>query len=163
MKRIISWPALPLVLGALIFAVKWRVEHPTATKEDLEVRALLAQSGGFEVSHVIWAGKRLNEFKRKLSKSEFQPFINCFYLSPRTYGPSSMAMGKQGIITIARDDRVATIVASINLDKRVGELLITRSARTKMRSIHGITTKRWMELLMANPRIGPELRARMSH
>ncbi len=27
--------------------------------------------------------------------------------------------------------------------------------------LHPVTAKRWLELLLANPRIGPELRARM--
>ena len=161
MKPHLALVALPLVLAALALGVKWRADHPTPTKEDLRIRALLAQPGGMEVSHATWDGKKLHEFKLKFSEKEFQAFVNCFYLSPQRYNSNPIAMSKNGIITIARDDRTATIVASLSLDKWIGELLISRPGKSKTRNIHPVTVKRWIELLIAHPRIGPELRARL--
>jgi hypothetical protein len=49
MKRRIAWLALPLLLAALVFGVKWRVDHPTPTQEDLKIRALLGRAFMVEV------------------------------------------------------------------------------------------------------------------
>ena len=49
MNRRLVWLALPILLLALVWGVKWRTEHPTPTKEDVAVRALLMKSSRVEV------------------------------------------------------------------------------------------------------------------
>ncbi|PQV63043.1 hypothetical protein B1R32_11620 [Abditibacterium utsteinense] len=164
MKRKSAWLFLPLILLSLMLGAKWRADHPALTKNDAEMRALMSHSKGIEVSLVTWGAKEIKEHRVKLSGKEFQPFVDCFYLSPQTYDSHSSALGKKGIVTIKpREDGVAMIIVTLSLDKGVGEILVARAGKHRMLNIHPVTMKRWIEFLMTNPRIGPELRTRMKN
>lgn len=167
MKRKLAYFALPLILAALIFAVKWRAEHPTPTKEDLVIRALILQSSNIVVSHIPnKPQRRYIPLKLKLTVPEMKSLCDWFYLSPPSKNPA-VQTGKRGMIQILcwlakpREDGVVGVFVNIGVDKREGRAILGHPRRIDERTLHPVTVKHWLELLQSNPRIGPELRARL--
>lgn len=64
--------ALPLVLGALLGAAKWKQLHPTATPFDLQERRVLRQA---KIVNVMIRGKTFS-----VPTAEFKAILNDFYL-----------------------------------------------------------------------------------
>jgi hypothetical protein len=54
------------------------------------------------------------------------------------------------------------VVTTIGIDNGRGKVAIGDPDAPAQYQLHPATTKRWLELLLAHPRIGPELRARMN-
>lgn len=165
MKPKLAWLTLPLALCVLVWGVKWRVDHPTPTKADLEIRALMGQSRSLEV---VYYGNQNGSTKHSvwLSSQEMEPLASCFSLSPsqpsNTYGVTSGASGTLGVycrLAKPRKDGVIGVFISISLDKRDGKVVIGHPENKKELNLHPATTKRWMELLLSHPRIGPQLKA----
>ena len=84
MKRRIVWLALPLVLGALMLGVKWRVEHPKPTKEDLEMRAFILKSTEAQLIHSSWDGAHRfrADYESKIAIRDLTPLIAEIHLIP---------------------------------------------------------------------------------
>lgn len=159
MKRKIGWLAVPLVLLALVLGVKWRIEHPTPTQEDLKMRALLATYSSMEVA-CSSSNSGVGFVDTQLTRQELQPFIECFYLSRQQPQKRLSRMNLYSGVTLrfAPPDSMRTgSWIYIYLDAHQGTNFISDPAR----SLHPLTIKRWKELLLANPRVGPELRARL--
>lgn len=165
MKPKLAWLTLPLALCALVWGVKWRVDHPTPTQTDLEIRALMSQSSKVEV---FYSGRKkpMQRFSW-LSPQEMEPFVNCFYLSPRTSKTSSLTMGANGIVSVfyilakPRKDGVVGVIVTISLDKRDGKVVIGHPDNNGGLDLHPVTATRWSELLFSHLRIGPELESQM--
>lgn len=152
---------MPLVLVAALLCINWRAQHPIATEEDLRLRALMSHTRVVEVEYVLWNGSKLDQYRVKFSPKEFQPFVDSFYLSSQPVGVNTGGMGTMGIVTLKpREDGNTLIIADVSVDKRGGSLLFGSEKKHSLKALHPVTVKRWVELLLANPRIGLQLRAR---
>ncbi len=165
MKRKIAWLALPLVLGVLAFAAKWRAEHPTPTKEDLEVRALMREASQVEVADVITTTQ--TKSLGFLSRDEISSLADNVYC---LHANSSILWGSDTIVIkfLYRTPTIngtRRIEVTTGIDGGISRLDVLSSPQTAIGSIawelHPATVKSWFGILKANPRIGPELRARM--
>jgi hypothetical protein len=166
MKRKFAWLMLPVMLCALVWGIKWRIDHPKPTKLDSELRALMSKSPAMEFTYDHGRDKT---YRVWLSQNEIAPFADSFMLSPTPIGSSYVA-GKNGLINIyffrkkpsERGSYILNVV--IYVDERTGFIYpfpLDGEVQYKSDSVHPATTKRWLELLLNHPRIGPELRARM--
>ncbi|BCM88653.1 hypothetical protein IAD21_00494 [Abditibacteriota bacterium] len=175
MKRRVAGLALPLVLFALVWGAKWHVDHPTPTKEDLEMRAFFSTASRVKINYFTGNPKTLYEssqpiYSTNLPGKESAGLSDCFYLSPNQE-PGHWAVGRNGTLLIrysikrktSRGFRFVTI--SLDLEKCRGTVIDGSSddptAELKDVELHPITARRWVELFLANPRIGPELKARI--
>ena len=165
MKRKLAWLTLPLVLCALVWGVKWRSDHPTTpTKLDLEARALMRQCSSIRIDHHLPTPSKFTA--NRISKVEMKPFIESLFLIAQ---PSSVSpvMGPSGAISLDctkfyRDRKaVLGVFATISVDNGRSKVMVGDMNTSYQYQLHPYTLKRWMELLLAHPRIGPELRARM--
>lgn len=165
MNRKIAWWALPLMLGGLMWGVKWRADHPTPTKADLRLRALLSKSSQIDVDYSQFNQKK---YRVKLSNEELKSFVDCFYIYPPPTRPSTVIMGGNGIVYIScflkkpREDGALGAHIYLPLDERNGKIDVVYGNGQIEHKLHPVTVKRWIELLLTNPRIGPELKARMN-
>lgn len=170
MKRF-AWLALPLLLCALVWGVKWRADHPTPTKLDLEVRALMLKSVEVEFSRYSHAFivKNWENYHILLSKEEMKPFIDCFHLTQKPNITNENTRSRNGSVSFACPSNepqkfgIYTVTATIIVDEREGRVELSKptSDGRSTHNLHPITVKRWLELLFAHPKIGPELRRRM--
>lgn len=167
MKRKIVWLALPLILGALMLGAKWRAEHPTPTKEDLEIRALIANPRIAYISYdssFTPTSAPIN-YRSSVFNYELTSLTDYFYLLPKSPSGQIPTFGSETLhltwyFSNPKKDAVKRIYISL-FDKTRGQCVISNSRRRLEYTLHPVTVKRWIELLLANPRIGPELRARM--
>lgn len=165
MKRKLATLALPLLLAALMLGVKWRAEHPTPTKEDLEVRALLKKPPPTKVSYRLWSSRYRSKM---VSKQEFTKLMDNLYLSPQQRTVPTSTRSDEVVHFICyyqaprnSKDAVSSVSIEMNITKLWGWMYVYRTQRESGYRLHPVTVKRWIELLKANPRLGPELRARM--
>ncbi len=171
MKRKLAWLAVPLLLAAGIFGVKWRAEHPMPTKEDLAIRAVLLKSRSIYFSHGGLPGAgEFDSIWSDLNQSEAKLFIECLYLLPKSkQNNNSLLGGIKGNILIRwsipekNPNKTQEVTTLFRVAENDGLCLAYGSNGFKpyFHQLHPVTVKIWMELLLANPRIGPELRARM--
>ena len=170
MRRKIGWLALPLVLGALMFAAKPRVEHQTLTKEDAQVRQLMSQASAVTFSY----GRRGQEgMNQTLSKSEFAPLVENFYTTPYDPNRPSICDPQNGVVALQfslpphkayprRKKDENNVMIKMAVAEGDGQVSVSYpGAIPNGGNFNSFTVKRWMNLLLANPRIGPELRKRM--
>lgn len=163
MKRKIAWLALPLVLFALIFGVIWRRNHPTPTKEDLEIRALIVRTPLVLISPYSQNGV-FNKYEHILSITESMPFADSFYISqsPIKRGARE-TLFVEFILLDSRPTTLEDVLVRLNVNQGEGTVVfISNMGDQTERNLHPVTFKRWMELLLTNPQIGPELRKRMN-
>jgi hypothetical protein len=163
MKRRLLWLALPLVLLALVLGVKWRAEHPTPTKEDLEIRAVMAQASKVVVTQWL-VNESQTRFCGTISSKELAPFADAFYTLPYQSLKSNFATGASGILNVEfqfdypRTDYITSIDVSINAGSTSSYIYIHHLVKDRLFDIHPVMTKRWMELLLEHPQIGAALR-----
>lgn len=158
MKRKLAYLAVPLLLAALMLGVRWRAQHPAPTQEDLQMRALLATYPSMEALYVS-GNAGVGAVQIQLTKQELRPFIECFYLSRQQHRkPSRMsAYGGVNLRFDAPGGARSGAWISISVDARRGAEFLSDPPR----DLHPVTIQRWNELLLANPRVGAELRARL--
>lgn len=168
MKRKIAWLALPLILFALIWGVKWRADNSSPTELDLKIRVMMLASSKITVSHRTFLKSSRNIKCGTLSKQEFKPLINCFHFLHPSLQKRRIDTGTNGIITIncqltqPRKDGVKSLDIQLNSDSRLCNVLVFNPKNIQIYDFRPTTTKHWIALLLANPRIGPELRKRMN-
>ena len=171
MKRPLLLLALPLILAAITFGVKWRADNPTPTKEDLEIRALMSKLPTAEFFHTPPRKSALQMYHVRLSKRELKPFIDCVFMSSHSFKASKGMSSKYGTVGMyipiveSEKHKLKWALINISLDNRMGQIITGHTKHTNApmeTNLHPTTTKRWLELLLANPRIGPELRARLN-
>ncbi|BCM88371.1 hypothetical protein IAD21_00202 [Abditibacteriota bacterium] len=163
--------ALPLVLGALTFGVKWHWDHPPVTPEDLKVRALLSSTSAISIVHRLPNGRtfpRTYYAKVRRQAMELQPFIDALYLSAQPTLTRGVSNGRHGLLMIdclhpipPPKDGILGLVVWISPDGHDGQILVSASKGSRTYNLHPLTTKRWLELLSSIPRVGPELQKRM--
>ena len=167
-KRRGLWLVLPLVLGVLAWGLKWRADNPSSTKEDLEIRALMLKTsrGSFFYHPHSSKSATITTFGVKLSEKELEPFVQNLHLLQTDR--RGLPFGKSGTIELYWFLQLSTKKGSTQLrclldaDGRDGIFTIDASEpRSRTYNLHPTTTKRWLELLLNHPRIGPELRRRM--
>ncbi|HEX8463026.1 MAG TPA: hypothetical protein VF627_00280 [Abditibacterium sp.] len=177
MKRKLAWLVLPFLLAALIFGVKWRVDHPSPTKEDLELRAWLSTASTVTIHHLPGATLQGNKYIYKgksksyvltPSEAQLESLVDAFYLLPEPFKDGPMTVGGKGHIIVGFSllkpgaDGVSSAGMSINLDGLFGQYIIVHHEDINVkRRLHPATVKRWVAILLSNPNIGTELRARM--
>ena len=167
MKRI-AYLALPLLLCVLVWGVKWRADHPTPTKLDLELRALMLKSPKVEFAYYprIWTQSH-REYYSEISKEELKQFADCFYLSGQPIITKRMVYEKPEGINVysytknVKGYDVENVTININIKTRQGKVVVGDPNDQLEHSLHPVTTKRWLNLLLTHPKIGPELRRRM--
>ncbi len=167
MKRI-AYLALPLLLCALVWGVKWRADHPTPTKLDLEVRALMLKASQVEVGltrHRINPNSR--SLKAALSKEEARALVESFNLSPQPNQLSDSSSGIKGRLVIEfhspeKKSVAGSVKVQADIDEREGTAFIRTGNGHRIYALHVVTNRRWKQLLLNHPRIGPELRRRMN-
>lgn len=156
--------ALPFVLGALMFGVKWRAEHPTPTKEDLEIRVLMRKSSQVTASHNLSSSYYASV---PLSKTEFSALVSNFFLSPnqnvnlKSWSSNQVVHFEVDYPQPKSKSAVSEVSIEINVQTLWGWMNVHRKNAREGYKLHPVTVKRWIELLLNHPRIGPELRARM--
>lgn len=159
MKRRPLLLAVPLMLLALVLGVKWRADHPTPTKEDLRIRALMSKSYAVKVTFF----DNVNDIF--ISKQDTKDFVDFFYISPdqnsTIYISGSLAI-LDFYIKNPKSSDIADVSATIDTVSYIGTMGV-RSSGESAYTIHSLTAKRWKELLLAHPRTGPELRKRMNN
>ncbi len=166
MKRLFAWLALPLVLGALMLGAKWRADHPTPTKEDLELRALILQSSSIEVLHKPHYYQKIRPYKSILSTQELKPLSDSFFVLSKETKLKELEAGLRGATIVfcrlakPRKDGVIGVSVVMSVDNKRGVANIVSDHLTEF-DLHPVTIKRWIEILLADPRVGPEFRVRM--
>jgi hypothetical protein len=166
MKWKTSWLVLPLLLFILVLGVKWRVDHPTPTKTDLEIRALMLSAATVEVFHTPRNNKQRKAHKVKFSTKELKPLTEGFYISPQPVKTSSVRMGVSGTIQVycflakPRADGVAGVFVTIAVDDREGRVILGHPDYIHELNLHPVTVKRWLDILLADPRLYPRLQTR---
>ena len=167
MKRKLVWLTLPIMLCALVWGVKWRADHPTTPTElDLKARALMLESSSIEIGHDLSTPLKLRA--NRISKAEMKPFIDSLFLiaQPPSISP---VMGPNGAIRIdctkfyREKKAVLGVLTTISVDNGRTKVMVGDMNSSYQYQLHPYTAKRWMELLLNHPRIGPELRARLQH
>ena len=176
MNRKLAYSAAPLIFAVLILGVKWRAEHPTPTKEDLEYRELMLGSSKMEVAYgpgfpkgtTVFSGQISIIYQSKPSSQDLETLADNFYLSPHPLKKTGALLSEVGTIFIRfylakpKKDEVEGAYIIIDFDKCEGKSGMTHPNNNKaVRRLHPVTVKGWMEILLSHPRIGPELRARM--
>ncbi len=167
MKRKIALLALPLVLFALVWSVKWRIDHPTPptpTQEDLKIRALLMDYSKV-VSFTYFPPNLIGSviYDADIHQDEMKPFIDCFCVLPKAPKTHQVGVGEFGFAfhfdNGQKKNEISAIVR-IKTDKIGEEFYVQSPTGPINRNIHPATAKLWIALLFSNPRIGSELRAR---
>ncbi len=181
MKRKIAWLALPLVLFTLVWGVKWRVEHPTPTKEDFELRALMRIPSKIDPTTVEYHPSKPESFKNDpivLSKEEIKQFVDSFYISPKSSKLNQLNNGSVGTITVifqfdkSKNSKVIGLYVSIGIEDKKGLVMFAHPDgkggikydypdSSAARNLHPVTVKHWLELLRNHPQIGAERSARL--
>ncbi len=164
---------------ALMFAAKWRAEHPTATKEDLKMRTLMSESSEIVVVYepgLIWKGDRYirakggtKSYRLKQSEAKLKSLIDTFHLSPQPHEGNLRVVSEKGTVYVhfsfskERKDGVARVTSSVETGSFEGDIASSDKEYNEVtHELHPITIKRWKELLLDHPNIGPELRARLN-
>ena len=140
-----------------MIGVKWRAEHPTPTKQDLAVRALMSKCSKAQFGYA----RNGDDAGVILFKEELEPFIDSFYLLPQSTNP-----GDAGGITNRKflfwfvpstpnAIGASGISVSINGDVNQGVATVKDDVEHKL---HPITARRWRDLMLAHPLIGSQLR-----
>jgi hypothetical protein len=167
MIRKLLWLALPLALCALVWGVKWRADHPTPSDLDLGIRDLMSRSSRVDVLYQRREGNQIVKFPLELSATEFESFVDCLYLTRKEANKNVAPMSKYGEIALHStfnkkvEGRSKGVFIKMDLDGREGQLIYYGTGNRIQSELDPITTKRWRELLLSHPRIGPELRRRM--
>ena len=169
MKRKCAWLLLPLVLCALTWGAKWRADHPTPMKEDLEVRALMAQSFKVGIVHDPRSGNpgKFGIYWKKFPKEDLELLINCFSISHQIEKSREM-MGRNGLVSVdffltnTKNNDVHNVFVDLNVDSGEGVVTVHSPENIVEHNLHPITARRWISLLLNHPQIGPELRARLN-
>ena len=151
-----------------MFGVKWRAEHPSVAGAESQLQNLLPKA---QATRVSTAPRRVNgklDFSPfVLSKAEFKPFIDSLKLSPEAVTPVHAVTDLRGVIFVSswvnesllNNTKLVEFVFNIHTDN--AKVVVRRGKRETEYKLAPAAAKRWVELLLANPRIGPELRARM--
>jgi hypothetical protein len=158
--------------------VQWRADHPRPTNEDLELRAWLSTSSTVTIHHLPGATLQGNKYIYKgksksyvltPSQAQLESLVDAFYLLPEPFEDGPMVVGGKGHISAGfsllkpREDGVSSAGVSINLDGLFGQYDIVHHEDINVkRRLHPATVKRWVAILLSNPDIGAELRARMN-
>ena len=166
-KRRGLWLALPLVLGGLAWGLKWRADNPSSTKDDLRLRALMMK---FPVTGISYSAVGpMNPKFYWMSKEELKPFVDSFHVvlpNERLNGSNqrwSEIVGVTFLLDKSRhnDRELVSVSIQIDIPTKQGNVHIYHPAKNEIYNLHPTTSKRWLELLLNHPRIGPELRRRM--
>ncbi len=171
MKRKIAWLALPLVLFGLVSDVDAQAKRPVPTKGDLEARILMLRTATTDTSYYPrYRGTPVTIDISKLSKEESKKLIQCFHISPNRQNMWAITSDINGSIVVyfhdgGKDketprDKLAVSI-HLGVSGREGVAVFHRYKYSE-HTLDPATVKRWKELLLANPRIGPELRKRMN-
>lgn len=177
--------ALPLVMCALMWGVKWRAANPVPTKEDLEVRAMMSQADYVDFDYSLYHYNKADTSggSTMLSEKELTEFISCFHVLPYRVGELGVPINSNQAVQIffrfIKTKKNVNIYLDVplragsvtvrepmgkvktKLHPSAGSIILGDSTGMRDYKLHPATTKRWIELLLAHPRIGPELRARM--
>ena len=157
----------PVLLGALAWGLKWRADNPSSTKEDLRLRALMLKPSKSDITlfpAVLGVGKI---YSANLTKEELQPFVDSLNVLPQSSKLNEQVIYPTDTVIIVCEidkpqrDGVESLSVSINFMNRQGKAHVGYSYQEIGYRLHPATTKRWLELLLNHPRIGPELRRRM--
>ncbi len=133
--------ALPLVLGVLLGAAKWKQMHPTETQLDLQERAIL-QSATVATAHG-------NGYTVSIPINEFKATINDFYFLDNN--PDSMPGGYVPILTIEKvDGESRTVIGKFEIGRDT-PYASYKSANSKSpfrQGIHPVTSRRLKVLML---------------
>jgi hypothetical protein len=154
--------------------VKWRADHPVATNEDLRIRALMSKSTAIHVYQYVRTGRTFKRYHTRLSSEEWKPFVASFIFVPNPIavntipkGTSGVPMGVSGTFSIScSDDKPGTgryVDAQINLsvDARQGKVILVKPNQQIEYYLHPTSAKKWVDLLLNQPRVGAAFRKRM--
>lgn len=135
--------ALPLVLGVLLGAAKWKQLHPTATQFDLTERAHMRKA---KIVNLVYKGNYIS-----IPVDEFKATLDEFYLmdksSSRAFLSSSQIPATQTTIVIRKDKDKSMPLAEIDLDAPVSYLTFTQNGTGPVVPLHPVTVRRLRELI----------------
>lgn len=168
MKSRIAWSAVPLVLAALLFGLKWRTDHPTLAGLNAQIAQQLSDAPRAAVGLMPKYGdKRFKVVQFQLSKAEFQPFIGSLKLSSSIPVKETLPSGERGIVWItsvlkdSEKGNLKMIAGEISLDQEIALINVYKNKQGTRYQLDSAALGRWKKLLLKHPRIGPELRARL--
>lgn len=98
---------------------------------------------------------------------ELKPFAENLYVLSKPTGTNYVKVSTNGNVSVnwfiprTKRDKATGGFFEISIGNREGVLTILQKGKPMMYDLHPATTKRWLELLLNHPRIGPELRRRM--
>jgi len=168
MKRSTLW--WPIMLGGLVLGLKWHLDHPTPTKLDRETRLLFFTPCVGNMNYVPRPPmeENPNAYDWPLSRQESKVFAESLFLLPQKSRPSPVHMGKHGIarfswfFTSSGKNGMKRMTVFINPGESDNKLVMDYEKWQVEYKLHPATVKHWMSFLLAHPRYGPELRARMN-
>lgn len=127
--------ALPLVLGVLLGAAKWKQMHPTATQSDLAERAHLREA---KVVNLVYKGNYI-----PIPVDEFKATLDEFYLMDKFPSYSSPQIpATQTTIVVRKDKDKSQPLAEISLDVPASYLAVKPNGFGSAAPLHPITERR---------------------
>lgn len=155
-RRWMTLLALPLVLGVLLSAAKWKQMHPTATQRDLAERAHMREA---TIVDVVVGGRSLS-----LPVDAFKASLDDFYLLgasqsstlpigviPRSaFVPPPTFIERQYTIRVRKNRRESPYLAEIYLSPNssyVGKYLTKTGIEQHEARLHPATERRLREFL----------------
>ncbi|RYG65067.1 hypothetical protein EON80_18045 [bacterium] len=157
MKRKLALLILPAALCIATMAMKWRVDHPLPTSEDLAVRALLTQSN----RSLILIGNGISNImlEKSLPPQELEECIESLYVYSPPIQAQKFDTGIKTIIGVEfyfaqpREDNITSVFTSLD-SNRPNELYVTyrkqglrHTVGTRTYALSALTVKRWSKIL----------------
>lgn len=141
--------ALPLVLGVLLGAAKWKQLHPTATQRDLVERAHMREAKMVELVN----GRK----SVLLPVDEFKATLNDFYLLKKDRGTDALGTFSGPVpiprgyaIRVLKSQREPHYLAQIHLSSPAyytGTYLHKSGVEERTAKLHPVTERRLRELV----------------
>lgn len=166
---------IPLMLFIMTSTAIARADRLKPSKLDLKIRALILEGDGPGFSYERPGGNssESDQNSEGLSKKDVKLLSNSLYLLPRQVPWTENIKNKLGskgrcyffwyITSPSNPNKnlVQKLQISFNIGEAGSECVLIYPNRHVIYRLRSVTVKRWMELIVGNPRTGPKIRAMM--